>query len=89
MSYVNDVSAIFQSRCPSAPVLSPEDYTLIAEWEKQEIPFDIVADSINAVCDRLEEDTADISSIGYFHNSICDNFVLWLQAGARGSHYEN
>ena len=86
MSYVNDVSAIFQSRCPSAPVLSPEDYTLIAEWEKQEIPFEIVSDSINIMCDRLKGDTAEIKSIKYFQSAIGNNFTAWLQISVDASH---
>jgi hypothetical protein len=86
MSYVNDVSAIFQSRCPSAPVLSPEDYTLIAEWGKQEIPFEIVSDSINMLCDRLNGDTAEIKSIKYFQSAIRNNFTAWLQTSVDASH---
>ena len=86
MSYVNDVSAIFQSRCPSAPVLSPEDYTLIAEWEKQDIPFEIVSDSINIMCDRLNGDTAEIESIKYFQSAIKNNFTAWLQISVDASH---
>lgn len=86
MNYVNDVSTIFQSRCPGVAVLSPEDYTLIAEWEKQEIPFEIVAASINTICDRLDGDTAEIASIGYFSSVIKNNFTTWLQSGAGPSH---
>jgi hypothetical protein len=86
MNYVNDVSTLFQDRCPSVAVLSPEDYTLIAEWEKQEIPFEIVAASINTICDRLDGDTAEIRSIRYFHSTIKNNFITWLQAETGASH---
>ena len=86
MNYVSEVSAVFQNRCPNITIISPEDYRLIAEWEKQEIPVDIVAEAINSACDRLDADTVEIRSIRYFQSTIRDNYVTWLQTGVEASH---
>ena len=85
MNYVNEVSAVFQQRCPNVTIISPDDYRMIAEWEKQEIPIEIIADTINAMCDTAGPDTVEIRSIGYFHPTIKNNFITWLQAGTRAS----
>ena len=83
MNYINEVCTVFQNRCPNITIMSPDDYRLIAEWEKQEIPLDIVAEAINSACDRLDHDTVEIRSIRYFDTSIKDNFFAWLQTGAK------
>jgi hypothetical protein len=79
MSYVCEVSELFQSRCGNVSILSPEDYTLIAEWEKEEIPFEIIAASINEVCNRLNGSAAEIKSISYFQEAIRKRFRHWLR----------
>lgn len=86
MNYVNEVSAVFQHRCRNVTIISPDDYRMIAEWEKQEIPIEIIADTINAMCDMAGPDTDEISSIGYFHPTIKNNFITWLQTGTGASH---
>jgi hypothetical protein len=81
MNYVREVSELFQNRC-NVSILSPEDYTLIAEWEKEEIPSEIVSATINDICDQLNGSAPDIASICYFHEAIKKNFRNWLRAGA-------
>jgi hypothetical protein len=49
MSYVSEASELYISLYPDQPVLSPFDYLLISEWEKQEIPLPLVLDAIRSV----------------------------------------
>lgn len=84
MNYVENVTTVFLARCPHVAALGPEDYTLIAEWEKEQIPFEIVAASIIAVCERTNAD-ADIKSVRYFDSTIQNNFTAWLQTSYRAS----
>jgi hypothetical protein len=79
MNYICEVSELFQSRCNNDGILSPEDYTLIAEWEKEQIPFEIIAASINEVCNRLNGSAAEIRSISYFQEAIRKRFRHWLR----------
>ena len=80
MSYVTDVADLFLSRCQNISMLNPMDYATIAEWEKQEIPIDIVFDSLNRAFDSLSnnKELKNIESIGYFHNEVKKNYVNWL-----------
>lgn len=86
MNYVENVTTVFLARCPRVAVLSPEDYTLIAEWEKEQIPFEIVAASIIAVCERTNAH-ADIKSVRYFDSTIQNNFTAWLQTAYRAANH--
>ena len=79
MNYVREVSELFQSRCGGVSILGPEDYTLIAEWEKEQIPFEIIAATINDACGRLNGGTAEIKSISYFQDAIRKRFRHWLR----------
>lgn len=80
MSYVTDVADLFLSRCQNVSILNPMDYVTIAEWEKQEIPIDIVFESLNRAFDNLpnNKELMKVDSIGYFHNEIKKNYVDWL-----------
>ncbi len=79
MKYVTDVASLFLDRCPEITILGPEDFTIIAEWEKQEIPFEVVVRSINETCDRSSEDRAKIKSIADFQRSVKKNYLEWLK----------
>jgi hypothetical protein len=81
MSYVTEVAELFLSRCQYITILSPVDYSIIAEWEKQEIPLVVVFDTLNRVFDDLSQNnkSENIESIGYFHNQIKKSFADWLQ----------
>ncbi len=57
------------------------DYTLIAEWEKEEIPLAVVLQSINEGCDEAK-DTSKIESISYFEDKIRNSFTKWLQSNS-------
>ena len=80
MSYVTEVADLFLSRCQNVSILNPMDYATIAEWEKQEIPIDIVFESLNQAFDNLpnNKELMKVDSIGYFHNEIKKNYVDWL-----------
>lgn len=79
MSYVTNVADLFLSRSSrGAAILNPMDYVIIAEWEKEEIPLDIVLGSINEVCNNLNEEIR-IESIEYFQGTVKKNYKNWLQ----------
>ena len=79
MLYVRDVADLILARCSNVTVLSPIDFTIIAEWEKEGIPLDIILASINQVCDGINTNGGTVSSIGDFQGAIKRNFVDWLQ----------
>lgn len=70
MNYIETVADLFLKR-GACSFLSAEDYLLIAEWEKEEIPLEVVLDAINQ-SDKLE-------SIAYFQDEVSRNFAAWLQ----------
>lgn len=79
MSYVTEVAELFLAHCPNVSFLGPADYTIVAEWEKQEIPLTIVFTAIEEGFSNYNDDSARIESIGYFHESIKQNYRNWLQ----------
>jgi len=82
MSYVIAVADLFLARCPNVTILSPMDFTIIAEWEKQEIPLDVVFDSINRFCDELGKKIGEVRSISDLRSSVKQNYINWLQTNS-------
>ncbi len=78
MNYITDVSELLLARCPNIAILGPTDYTIIAEWEKQEIPLEIVFRSINEVCDKVDGESVTAESIVDFQGRVEQNFRDWL-----------
>lgn len=74
---------MFLARLPDVTILDPMDYTIIVEWEKQEIPLSVVLCSINEVCDSLSDERVKIESISYFQEAVRKNFKDWLQIQAQ------
>lgn len=79
MSYVIAVADLFLSRCPNVTILSPTDFTIIAEWEKQEIPLNVVLSSINKICDELAEKVVEVASVNEFRSSVKQHYIDWLR----------
>jgi hypothetical protein len=79
MNYVMQVSDLFLARCSYIKILGPMDFTIIAEWEKQEIPLEIVLASIVEVCDKLNREGTKTQSIGDVQAAVEQNFKLWLE----------
>ena len=84
MNYVEEVSSLFQARCGKI-ILAPEDYALIAEWEKQDIPIEVVAVTIDLTSYQLEGVDTEIKSIRFFNDAVKTNFRRWLQMQDRRS----
>jgi hypothetical protein len=82
MSYVTEVANLFLSRCRRVKILSPMDYAIIAEWEKEEIPLAVVFESLNTVFDNLQQniELVNIESIRHFQNEVKKNFANWLHS---------
>jgi hypothetical protein len=77
MSYVTAVADLFLARSLDVKILKPEDYVIIAEWEKQQIPLFIVLDSID---DGLAKNPhLQIESIAFFQDEVKKQFADWLQ----------
>jgi hypothetical protein len=73
MNYVEEVADKFRESCPNEVILGPADFTLIAEWEKQEIPKEVVIDAIGELSEPGVHSVADIRS------GVKEYFVNWLQ----------
>lgn len=80
MSYVSEVADFFLARFPEAAVMSAASYTLIAEWEKQEIPQAIVIRSINECYYEIKQHGADFDSINICDKRVKANYEAWLKA---------
>ena len=73
MNYVQEIADKFLENCPNTVTLGPGDFTLIAEWEKQEIPKEVVLDAIAAVC------TPGVNSVADIKSGVKQFFMEWLQ----------
>jgi hypothetical protein len=73
MNYVQEIASKFLEKCQDAAVLGPADFTQIAEWEKQEIPKDVVLDAIAQLSKPAMRSVLDIQS------DVKEYFVHWLQ----------
>lgn len=81
MSYVTNIANFILARLSDRPLLNPEVYTAIAEWEKREIPPAIVLTSIDEVCELgLPVETDQ------FHEVVIRNFRTWLAQGTATRH---
>ena len=81
MSYVTEVAELFVSRRQTAEILTPTDYEIIAEWEKEEIPLEIVLNSINCIfdCFGTNNEHFKMKAIADVQTEIEKNFANWLQ----------
>lgn len=80
MNYVQEIADLYLELNPNKEILDPVGYTLIAEWEKQEIPLSIVLAVIDAEYADSEKETVKIESIGDFQEAIQKGYFYWLQA---------
>ena len=82
MLYVTEVAGQFLARCRNITILSPADFSIIAEWEKQEIPLAVILRSIDDLCGEINDESSEIESIGYFKATVKQNFIDWLKTEA-------
>lgn len=74
MNYIETVADLFLKRS-GKKFLAVSDYVLIAEWEKEEIPLEIVLDSINRIFNEISEDSKNIESIEFIEDRVQINFA--------------
>ena len=79
MTYVNKVADFYVARFAGVRMLSAEDYTMIAEWEKQNIPVAIVLRAINEVYYSYTSDGIEIKTIGECDETVRNIFRDWLE----------
>jgi hypothetical protein len=78
VSYVQEVADLFLRRFSNIHILGAEDYTKIADWEKREIPVQIVERAIEEVqSDAILKDTK-IESVTDLDETVMKNFRDWL-----------
>ena len=86
MSYVSTVVDFLNTRTTPEVSLTPEDYTAIAEWEKQEIPLGFVLSSLDRRLVDLETKLAnDADPINEMRSDIVSEFASWLQERDRAN----
>lgn len=78
MSYVSEVVEFFTARSGSTPVLLPNDYAAIAEWEKQEIPLTFVLGVLERLLDDLEHKKIKITSLAELQAAVNYEFAQAL-----------
>lgn len=80
-NYISEIVDLYIARRDGSLMISPADYSIISEWQKQEIPLRVVLRSINEVFDRLAESgrKPKIKTIEYFSEAVEGNFCNWLK----------
>lgn len=84
MNYVQEIADLFLSLKPDKKILDAGDYSIIAEWEKEEIPLSLVRDSIQEVRDKLPNDKLELDCLGCVNRTVIQNFETWLQKASLG-----
>ncbi len=79
MSYVSKVANSMLSHSDRASILGPEIYTVIAEWEKKEIPLPVVMDSIDELCAAQHKTSCQLYSVDNVQAVVTKNFRNWLE----------
>ncbi|MBC7900341.1 MAG: hypothetical protein H7070_09850 [Saprospiraceae bacterium] len=80
MNYVTEIADFFVCRFPGIAILSPADYTIIAEWEKEEIPVEIVRRTIDEVFPDHNDENFQPELVKC-HEKVKINFRQWLADG--------
>jgi len=88
MSYVSEVVEFFTARNGSTPVLLPNDYAAIAEWEKQEIPLAFVLTALERLLDDLESKQIRIASLSELQAAINYEFAQALHISEPSGYLE-
>jgi hypothetical protein len=83
MSYVSTVVDFLHTRTTDPASLSAEDYTAIAEWEKQEIPLGFVLSSLDRRLMGLEAALSHPDPISDMRADIVTEFANWLRERER------
>lgn len=82
-NYLSEVENLFIKRRGSTLGLSPLDWQIIAEWQRQGIPLSLVLRAINDVFDNYEtlpkKKKRPIKSISYCAEEIEASFEEFLQ----------
>ena len=80
MNYVQEIADRFLEKCHNASMLGPADFTLIAEWEKQEIPREVVIEAIALLS------TPATTSVTELRTGVKEFFVDWLRSDGAVEH---
>ena len=78
MSYVVQTADLFLRYFSDRPILGADDYTKIADWEKREIPIEIVERSIEEILSNPTHQNTKISSVHDLDETVMKNFRDWL-----------
>lgn len=86
MDYVSTIANSLLERSFCGPLLGFEIYTMIAEWEKDEIPLAIVTSSIDEYCAARTWIVNEDESIARLRSLVNANFRSWLQLSDMEQH---
>lgn len=79
MSYVSEVVEFVAARRGSPTILSPGEYAVIAEWEKQEIPMRLIFGAFDKAINENGKKQKTQSSIEELDEVVCLRYAEWLR----------
>ena len=85
MNYINEIAEFCLALNPAKKILDGSDYTIIAEWEKQDIPLYIVLAAINEAAQNGRHCDPVIGSVVSLQDRIQKNYLDSLQARRSGA----
>jgi hypothetical protein len=77
MSYVSEVADLICSLNTNNAVLGAHDYLVISEWEKQEIPLEIVLTTLREYF--AEQESAAEGALVVIKREIRNRYAEWLR----------
>ncbi len=88
--YFTEIENAFVRRRGRHLLLSPVDWALIEEWEKQGVPLKIVLATIDEIFDQVEADpkrSGSVRTLSYCKGAVESRYRTWLesQVGGNGS----
>lgn len=80
MSYVSQIVDYFLELRSGEAILDSADYTIIAEWEKQDIPLDVVLTAISEASPDGRNGDPVVGSVASLQDRIQKSHLNSLQA---------
>lgn len=79
MDYISEIASNLLAHSFCVPILGPEIYTMIADWEKKGIPLGVVINSVKEYCGRPNRKKIPAESAEGLSSLVTSNFLIWLQ----------
>jgi hypothetical protein len=85
--YFTEIENAFVRRRGRHLLLSPVDWALIEEWEKEGIPLKIVLATIDDIFDQVEADpkrSGSVRTLSYCKNAVESRYRSWMESQVGG-----